>query len=343
MKHFFPDVFGNQKAKNAIGKSIIDNSLSHAYIIEGPHGSGKTMLAHRIAAALTCENKKSQDGPLPCMRCDSCKKILSNNSPDVYILERENGKATIGVDLVREMRSDMFLSANESEYKVYIIEEAHLMNDAAQNALLKVLEEPPQNVITLLLCETTDNILPTVKSRAQIIRASLFDVNSMSEFLLNNNNTALSFYNQSKENFLIALEASGGSIGRALELMSQKEFSDISKKRQIIDGIISAFSEKADFVSLHNSFSPLSKKRNELIDELSLLFTAIRDLILLKRSRDVSLAYYYDRDTATDISEKLGIGKLYAISDAIFSALCDLNQNANVGLTINALLSEVKK
>ncbi len=343
MRKIFSDMLGNEKAKTSIGKSIIDDTLSHAYIIEGPEGSGKEMLAYRIAAALNCENKKNEGHSLPCMRCESCKKILSDNSPDVYHLRREEDKATINVPAIREMRSDVFLSASESEYKVYIIHEAHLMNDASQNALLKVLEEPPEKVIMLLLCNATDKILTTVKSRAQLIRTSLFDFDEMKEFLLNNNNSASSLYSQSKEKFFIAVKASQGSIGRALEFINPKEMSGILKKRDVVDGIIEAIEKKADFVAFHTAFSALSQKRLQLCDELSLLFSALRDLILLKKCDDAPLIYYYDANEAMHISEKIGINRLYEISDSVFKAISNLNQSSNITLTVNTLLNELKK
>jgi len=342
MREIFSDIFGNEKIKSSLGKSIADNTLAHAYIIEGPKGSGKKMLAYRIAAALACENKHASNEALPCMHCDSCQKVLSKNSPDVYFLEREDGKATITIDAVREMRTDMFLSSNESEYKLYIINEAHLMNDASQNALLKVLEEPPENVVTLLLCDNSDAILPTVKSRAQIIRMSLFSTEDMKDYLLKNNKTASSFFSDSKSNFLIALEASQGSIGKALSLMSSKEMSSVLKERQVVDGIINALVSKEGFVKLHSVFTLLPTKRVELIQELSLLYTAIRDLILLKKCESIPLIYYYDRDLAIDISKKAGINLLFTISDAVFGAIEDLNLNSNIGLTTNHLLNEIK-
>ncbi|MBQ1244120.1 MAG: DNA polymerase III subunit [Clostridia bacterium] len=343
MRKFFSDILGNEKTKASIGKSIIDATLSHAYIIEGPEGSGKKMLAYRIAAALNCENKTNESHALPCMRCESCRKILSDNSPDVYHLRREEDKATINLPAIREMRSDIFLSASESEYKVYIIHEAHLLNDASQNALLKVLEEPPEKVVMLLLCNATDKILTTVKSRAQIIRTSLFTFDEMKEFLLENNNAAASLYTQSKEKFFIALKGSQGSIGKALDLINPKEMSGIIKKREIIDNIIKAIEEKSDFVAFHSAVFALSQKRLQLIDELTLLFSAIRDLILKKKSEDVALIYYYDTEEATRISEKIGINRLYELSDSVFKAISNLSQSSNVSLTLNTLLNELKK
>jgi hypothetical protein len=87
----------------------------------------------------------------------------------------------------------------------------------------------------------------------------------------------------------------------------------------------------------------LSQKRLQLIDELTLLFSAIRDLILKKKSEDVALIYYYDTEEATRISEKIGINRLYEISDSVFKAISNLSQSSNVSLTLNTLLNELKK
>jgi hypothetical protein len=146
-----------------------------------------------------------------------------------------------------------------------------------------------------------------------------------------------------KEKFFIALKGSQGSIGKALDLINPKEMSGIIKKREIIDNIIKAIEEKSDFVAFHSAVFALSQKRLQLIDELTLLFSAIRDLILKKKSEDVALIYYYDTEEATRISEKIGINRLYEISDSVFKAISNLSQSSNVSLTLNTLLNELKK
>ena len=177
MNNRFTRLFGNDETKLRICDSIVREALPHAMLIVGPGGSGKHTLATEIAAAANCVNAsiKLAGAKLPCGVCANCKRIYSGNFPDVNTLGRGSGKATIGVEELRDYREDMFLSATESRYKFYIIEDADLMTPAAQNALLKVLEEPPSAVHIILLCTESDKILSTIKSRTQYAQTELFD------------------------------------------------------------------------------------------------------------------------------------------------------------------------
>ena len=150
----FSDMVGNEALRLRLARDVREKTLSHAYLLEGARGSGKHMLALRIAMALACEHREEHSSPLPCMHCASCKKILDGNSPDVIWLRRED-KATVGVEGVRRIRSDVYVAPHELDAKIYIIEDAHLMTTQAQNALLLTLEEPPSYVLFLLLCGHT--------------------------------------------------------------------------------------------------------------------------------------------------------------------------------------------
>ena len=306
MRNYFPSLFKNDEAKILIGNSIEKDVLAHAYIIEGPDGSGKTLFSYLIAAALSCDNKHSPSRPLPCMECKTCKKILSKNYPDVYFLDRGE-RASIPVEAIREMKADMHLSASESDFKVYIIDDAHLMLAPAQNALLKVLEEPPRNVIILLLCSTQDTILPTIKSRTQTVRMSLLSSDELRQYMLANCKSALTLKSKSNDEFSSVIFYAKGSIGKAMQLLEPKESSYILRQRECIDSIIKAVVEKASYSQFLSAFSLLSQKRNELSDQLELLLSAVRDLIVIKKAPDATLVYYYDRACAEELSSHIGI------------------------------------
>ncbi len=342
MREFFTSLFGNDDVKTRIGQSIVGETLPHAYLIEGPDGSGKTLFSYLIAAALSCENKASARHPLPCLECPTCQKIMAKNYPDVYFVDRGE-RASIPVEAIREMRTDMFLSASESQYKVYIIDDAHLMLPPSQNALLKVLEEPPNNVIILLLCNTSDTILGTIKSRTQTIRMSLFSFEDIENYLLKHDKTAMLTRSRSPDEFAAAIAYSGGSLGKASAFMNAKENSIIQKQRECVDTIIKAIAEKSSYAYLCDAFSFLSQKRNELTEELELLLCAVRDLILIKKDENATLVYYYDREQAIALSSKIGLHKLFVISDSIFSAIQDLSVNANVGVVLATLMNNQKK
>lgn len=139
--------------------------LSHAYIISGPPGSGKHALADYLAAAYVC----SGTGERPCGSCPDCRKAKGRIHPDVIRLTIPEGKRSILVEQVRALRSDAYIRPNEARRKVLLIEDAQAMNESAQNALLKVLEDGPGYLSFLLLSENPQQLLPTIRSRCEIL------------------------------------------------------------------------------------------------------------------------------------------------------------------------------
>lgn len=159
-------ILGNEKNLKFLKESAESGHLSHAYIISGPEGSGKKTFARNAAAALLCENKKDGTGFAPCGYCASCKRALSENHPDIIRVTHEK-KNTLSVDEVRdEIVRDIDIRPYYGAYKIYIIEDAHLMLPQAQNALLKTIEEPPAYAVIFLLSDNADAFLDTIKSRS---------------------------------------------------------------------------------------------------------------------------------------------------------------------------------
>ena len=154
---FFPDSNGH-KTQNMY---MLEGHLSHAYLICGPVGSGKHVLAETIAAAMVCEGT----GKKPCMLCRHCRKSERGIHPDIVTIDREVDRKEIYVDQIRNLKSDAVILPNEAEKKVYIIKNAGSMNLMAQNALLKLLEEPPPHVALILITENAGLLLETVRSR----------------------------------------------------------------------------------------------------------------------------------------------------------------------------------
>ena len=151
---------GNEEMKKQLQKSISSGNLSHAYVIQGAAGSGKDILAQIMSMAFLCTGE-----PKPCGVCKNCRKIDRHVHPDVKVITAQEGKDQITVDVIRALRADAYVMANEAEGKVYLIEDAQNMNVAAQNALLNILEEPPAGVRFLLLATTLEAFLPTILSR----------------------------------------------------------------------------------------------------------------------------------------------------------------------------------
>jgi DNA polymerase-3 subunit delta' len=142
-----------------------ERHLAHAYILSGPPGSGKHALAQRLAAAYVC----SGPGERPCGNCSGCRKVKGGIHPDVIRLAPPEGKRSILVDQVRALRGEAYIRPNEAQRKVFVIEDAQAMNESAQNALLKVLEDGPAYLAFLLLTEDAQQLLPTIRSRCETI------------------------------------------------------------------------------------------------------------------------------------------------------------------------------
>lgn len=146
----------------------LENSLSrlsHAYIISGPPGSGTNALADLMAAAYVC----SGEGDRPCGICPGCRKASGNIHPDIIHLTVPEGKRNITVEQVRQLRADAYIRPNEAARRVFVIEDAQAMNDSAQNALLKVLEDGPDYLSFLLVAEHPQQLLPTIRSRCETL------------------------------------------------------------------------------------------------------------------------------------------------------------------------------
>ena len=162
----FANVIGQASIKEHINKSLHTGKISHAYIFYGEKGSGKKTLADLFARALQCE----AGGDKPCNQCTSCKQALNRNQPDIIYVQHEK-PGNISVDEIRkQVNNDIAIKPYSSERKIYIIDEAEKMNQQAQNAILKTIEEPPEYAIIFLLTENADSLLPTIRSRCVMLK-----------------------------------------------------------------------------------------------------------------------------------------------------------------------------
>ena len=157
----FDDLVGQAHVTRTLKNAVEQNRLAHAYLFVGPRGIGKTSTARILAKALNCIN-----GPTvtPCGVCDSCKEIAGGNSLDVLEID---GASNNGVEQVRELRDNVRYAPAKGHFKIYIIDEVHMLTSAAFNALLKTLEEPPAHVKFIFATTEPQKVLPTILSRCQ--------------------------------------------------------------------------------------------------------------------------------------------------------------------------------
>ena len=167
----FDSVYGQEEVVTVIKNAIINNKISHAYLFSGPRGTGKTTIAKIIAKLVNCEHLENGK---PCGKCYNCLNF--SNSNDIVEIDAASNN---GVDEIREIRDKINLVPSNAKYKVYIVDEVHMLTNQAFNALLKTLEEPPSHVIFILATTEPHKIPLTIASRCQKFRFSKIDDNKV--------------------------------------------------------------------------------------------------------------------------------------------------------------------
>lgn len=194
---------GQQKLKDFFYSLKNENRFLSSYIFEGAKGSGKETMAKYFSAHILCENNP------PCLECNACKTLYAGTNPNVITISNDD-KAEIGAAKIRELVTDVFIRPQSAEKKIFIIKNAHLMNETAQNSLLKVIEEPPEYAVFILLCENRNKILPTILSRCTSVLIPPLSNDEIFEIF------------GSKNEFLAAY--SMGNPGKFLSLSEDGEF-----------------------------------------------------------------------------------------------------------------------
>ena len=203
----FEQLLGNERLKENLRTGIGRGHISHFYLISGPMGSGKQTLAQLLSAAILCAG-----GQKPCMGCSACRKVMAKTHPDVITVTDPEHK-NVAVRIVREIRDDMFIRPNEADRKVYIFPQE--LGIEGQNALLKILEEPPSYGVFILLSDNPEKLLPTVRSRATELRLLALEQNDLRKALKQK------FPDTPEETLQAAIERSGGYLGQAITLLEQ--------------------------------------------------------------------------------------------------------------------------
>ena len=157
----FSDVIGQKHIVQTLSNSIVSDKVAHAYLFTGPRGTGKTTMARIFARAVNCKNPKNGN---PCLQCDLCKNITEGRSLDIFEID---AASNTGVDNIRELRENVKFPPSHAKFKVYIIDEVHMLSTGAFNALLKTLEEPPSHVIFILATTEIHKVPDTIISRCQ--------------------------------------------------------------------------------------------------------------------------------------------------------------------------------
>ncbi len=256
----FDDLIGQEPIMHILKNAISQSKISHAYIFSGPRGVGKTSTARILAKALNC---KEGPTPLPCGTCASCTAIVDGSSVDVTEID---GASNNSVDDIRDLRERVKYAPSGSKYKVYIIDEAHMLSTSAFNALLKTLEEPPSHVIFVLATTEMKKIPATVLSRCQHMpfrRISGSMIKSRLKKI-----TGAEGISISSPALALITKAADGSVRDSLTILDQLS----SFSSEITEDDVQGLLGMADFGVLSKlSLALIAGKRNDIIDIVTLL------------------------------------------------------------------------
>lgn len=259
----FPGFLGNEPLKEQLSRLMEQERIAQAIVLEGETGCGKRTLARLIAAGLCCRST----GEKPCGRCPDCEKSLGGGHPDIITVSGGDSPRSFKIDTVREMRADVSIRPNEADHKVYILQNSHNMGEPAQNALLKILEEPPAYAVFILTCESAGQLLPTVLSRSVVLRVGTLGEEQAIAAALPLCPGA------DEEELRRAARAFDGNVGRMAEALSGGM---LTRAGKIAQAMLDALPQKEE-TALLCAAAPLIKDKPLCRAALGLLGSAARD------------------------------------------------------------------
>lgn len=326
----FKHIIGHEQITRHFREAITSGKVSHAYILSGEDGAGKNLLADAFAMNLQCEEKYGQADA--CGKCRSCIQAVSNNHPDIIRITHE--KASIGVDDVRiQINNDIQVKPYSSPYKIYIIDEAEKLTEAAQNALLKTIEEPPVYAVLILLTNNLSALLPTILSRCITLKLKAVDKELIKQYLM-------SEYKVPDYQAELSAVFAQGNVGKAVKYASSDEF--IELKEDVLH--LLKYLDEMQIYEIIDGLKRISEKKDRINDYLDLMTIWYRDILMYKVTNDLNrLTYkneYLDISRQANIRSYEGLEKIIA---AIGKAKIRLNANVNFDIAIELMLFTIKE
>lgn len=311
-------LIGKDEVFSSIRTAFLGGQLSHAILLEGDVGIGKTTLSLEICRLLVCSEAHK-----PCGECVACKKVTGSIHPDVYEVFPAGKSQTVGVKEIEPLKKYIYVKPNDADCKIVIIHSAERMNHFAQNAMLKMIEEPPEDTFFIFLCKNSQAMLPTVLSRVTVYRVSLACESEVKKEL------GLRFPELDENTISRAARLSRGNIGLAIGLAGENGFELYDDAVKVLKASVSR-----DRALLCLALSKYSKKKDEALALASLLKLVFRDVCAKKSGADVSASGLMDEleETARQISSRAALKILEACDEFTAQVL----GNGNLALCMTA-------
>lgn len=314
------EFISNDTVKDELSEIMSNNSVPHAIIIEGAKGTGRKTLAMIIAQYCVC----SSDNQRPCGICPDCKKAEQEIHPDISVFDGNNSGA-YSIDSIRNIRSSAFIKPNEAHTKVYILLNCDKMQSPAQNAFLKVLEEPPENVVFIMTVMSATSLLQTVRSRSRIF--SLFPV-GISEAV---SEISKRFPDKNPDEIKHIVSICDGNIGMSLQMLENGG----EEAQKLAEDIFRAIPLTAEYQLLLLT-SKLADNRNFASSVLDCMLEIGAECV------KASVGAKTLSETALEVAKKLPKKRIFNIMENISKARNILNTNVNLNFFSTWLCSVLR-
>lgn len=270
---------GNERIKAAVSAAVAENRIPHAILLEGDKGTGRHTLMRFLSGAAVCGGENP-----PCGVCRGCHLAEIGTHPDITVTAPEDGKKNITVAQIRALRSEAYVKPHMADRRVFVIDRADSMNEQAQNALLKVLEEPPGDIIFILIAESAAALLDTIISRCTVLSLVTPEMPEAVEYLRKNTDYG---GEQIKE----ALKATGGNIGAAKEALAGGGTAAQAAAKRFAELLISG--NEAEMLKITAQFEKSRVLADEFLKELKLSVAAEIKKNLRNTYSAKALAHFY--------------------------------------------------
>lgn len=325
----FAEIIGHEQIIEHLQNAIKMDKISHAYILNGPDKSGKKILAEAFAQTLQCE----QHGIEPCMECHSCKQAVNHNQPDIIYVTHEKPNTLSVADIRSQLVNDVDVKPYSSRYKIYIVDEAEKMNQQAQNALLKTIEEPPAYAVIILLTTNADAFLPTILSRCVVLNLKVVSDDKIKKYLMEH--CKVPDYQAD-----VCVAFAQGNVGKAMALASSDDFQELKAAAvQLLKRI-----HEIELYEFKEAIKQINEYKMEINDYLDIMMIWFRDILLYKATTDVNGLIF--KDEVYDIKKqasKSSYSGIEAILEALEKAKVRLTANVNFDLVMELLLLTIKE
>ncbi|MDD5285559.1 MAG: DNA polymerase III subunit delta' [Desulfuromonadaceae bacterium] len=319
----FADILGHERIIDVLRRSLRSGKTSHSYIFEGISGCGRKKTALAFIQAQFCRVLPDD----ACGGCPSCRKVAGGNHADIHFIEPLPDKRDISIDQLRAMQRELSLRPYEAPRKCCIIEPAERMSVNAANSLLKTLEEPPGNALIILLTENAGMLLPTIRSRCQLIRFSNLPPEDLQTLLERTGITA--------ETATLLAPMSGGSMQQALE----QDNESLAARREVVLTLL----EKLDINSIGTVFDSseeLSGNRDETVETLDMMISFFRDAVHISAGNS-NIINRNVRPAIESISMRRSFPRNLELLNKIYETRRAVQRNANPKLALDNLFMNI--